>query len=226
MTRYRHRAGNARHGARPESAMPMRGCRLAVALRYIAACLVAGLVAGGLGGCKSPPASFYTLSPEAAPAGLETSHAIPLVIWPVTVPDLVDRPQIVTRAAGNEVAINEFARWAQPLKGNIARVIAADLGTLLNSRQVTVFEGTADPLTTWHVRLDVMRFDAQPGEDVMVDVQWVIRPPGKQAMRTGRTIAREPVAGAGFEQLTKAWDRALVVVSLDIAAAVGTMIQQ
>lgn len=194
-------------------------------IRYIVSCLVVGLVAAGLGGCKSSPARFYTLSPDATLATLATPHAIPLAVGPVTVPDLVDRPQIVTRAAGNEVAINEFARWAQPLKGNIARVVAADLGTLLNSQQVTVFAGTTDPLATWYVRLDVMRFDAEPGQDVIVDVQWTIRAPGKQPVRSGRSIVREAVSGAGFEAMTTAYDRALAVVSRDIAAAVGTMIQ-
>jgi hypothetical protein len=33
------------------------------------------------------------------------------------------------------------------------------------------------------------------------------------------------VSGAGFEEMTTAYDRALAVVSRDIAAAVGTMIQ-
>jgi hypothetical protein len=41
----------------------------------------------------------------------------------VTVPDVVDRPQFVTRAGLNQVTINEFARWGEPLKGEIARVI-------------------------------------------------------------------------------------------------------
>ncbi len=222
--------------------------------------LVAGLCAGLLGGCKSPQASFYTLSPDSslsragtAPGALVganpgtrpganasinagtdsgmnaranadtnagTTRPVSLVVGPVTIPDTVDRPQIVTRLGENAVTINEFARWAQPLKGDIARVIAADLAVLLNSPQISAFDGRYDPLTTWHVRLDVLAFDAVPEQAVTVDVQWVVRPPGKVRSITGRSVAREAISGSGFDPIVAAHDRALASVSRDIAAAV------
>ena len=49
------------------------------------------------------------------------------MVGPVTVPELVDRPQMVTRVSDNEVAVNEFARWGESLKSNIPRVIASNL---------------------------------------------------------------------------------------------------
>ncbi|CAG4893630.1 hypothetical protein R69919_03619 [Paraburkholderia gardini] len=143
-----------------------------------------------------------------------------MVIGPVTIPDIVDRPQIVTRVDANEVEINEFARWAQSLKGGIARVIAADLGALLNSQQVSVFEGWDDPLTTWRVRLDVVNFESVPGRDVTVDVQWAVRPPGKTRPVLGHSVAHEVISGPGYEPIVAAHDRALASVSRDIAAVV------
>lgn len=143
-----------------------------------------------------------------------------MVIGPVTIPDTVDRPQIVTRVGDNEVAVNEFARWAQPLKGDIARVIAADLAALLNSQQISVSDGWYDPQTIWRVRLDVVRFESAPGRDVTIDVQWAVRPPGKARPVMGRTVAQEVISGSGFESIVEADDRALASVSRDIAAAV------
>jgi uncharacterized lipoprotein YmbA len=191
-------------------------------MRYATACL-AGLilaVAGaGLGGCKSPATSFYTLSPDRTLASSGATRSVAAVIGPVTIPDIVDRPQIVTRLGDNEVEVNEFARWAQPLNGDIGRVIAANLAVLLNSPQISVFDVTHDPLAVWHVRIDVMRFESAPGRDVTVDVLWAVRPPGKGRAVTGRSVAREAVSGPGFEPLVAAHDRALASVSRDIASA-------
>lgn len=233
-------------------------------MNYAQTCFTLGLIAALLGGCKSPQASFYTLSPDSslskagatpgaraaadpgtnpgaspgansstnagtnpranpgANAGTNsgTTRAVSLVVGPVTIPDTVDRPQIVTRVGENAVTINEFARWAQPLKGDIARVIAADLAVLLNSQQISAFDGAYDPLTTWHVRLDVLAFDAVPEQVVTVDVQWVVRPPGKARSIMGRSVAREAISGSGFDPIVAAHDRALASVSRDIAAAV------
>lgn len=188
-------------------------------MKLATACLAYGLAAGLLCGCRSPSPSFYTLSPDESLVRSGAARIVSVVIGPVTVPDLVDRPQIVTRVATNEVSVDEFARWAQPLKVDIGRVIAADLGMLLNAQQVSVFDSAVDPLTAWHVRLDVMRFESVPGQDVTVDVQWAVRPPGKARPVSGRSVVREPVSGPGVEPLVAAHDRALASVSRDIAAA-------
>ncbi|VWB77395.1 putative lipoprotein [Burkholderia lata] len=181
------------------------------------------MIVGSLGGCgSSPKASFYTLAPDAMLASTENIAAVRVVVGPVTVPDLVDRPQIVTRGAGSRVNIDEFARWAEPLKTDIARVIAADLGTLLGSAQVNVFDAGAGAAPAWRVRVDVMRFDSTPGDSVTVDAQWTIRPPGKPGVVMGRSVVHEPVHGQGYDALVTAHDRALGAVSRDIASVIRT----
>ncbi|WP_423767378.1 PqiC family protein [Burkholderia aenigmatica] len=123
--------------------------------------IVAIAAAGLLGGCgSSPKASFYTLAPDATLASTGNTAPVRVVIGPVTVPDLIDRPQIVTRAAGSRVDIDEFARWAEPLKTDIARVIAADLGRLLGSAQVNVFDAGAGAAPACARGRDALRFDA------------------------------------------------------------------
>ncbi|MGF6640564.1 putative lipoprotein YmbA [Paraburkholderia sp. MM5496-R1] len=189
-------------------------------MRRFAAGLMLALAGALLGACKSPATNFYTLSPDESLSSTGASRPIAAVIGPVTIPEIVDRPQIVTRIANNEVAVNEFDRWAQPLGGDIGRVIAADLGALLNSQQISVFDAVRDPSVVWRVRIDVMRFESVPGRDVTVDVLWTVRPPGKVRAITGRSVARESVSGPGFEPIIAAHDLALASVSRDIAAAV------
>ncbi|MGH7185632.1 MAG: PqiC family protein [Pseudomonadota bacterium] len=89
-------------------------------------------------GCGTPPHEhFYTLSDyplgdytpgelasgDAAAAGSNYSVAIA----PVSVPEGVDRPQMVVRAGTNRVELSELHRWAEPLKSEIPRVLAVHL---------------------------------------------------------------------------------------------------
>ena len=69
-----------------------------------------------MAGCGStPPSHFYTLSATAKPAALSSSVSVS--VGPVAVPAVVDRPEIVVRTGPNEVWLDEFNRWASPLRG-------------------------------------------------------------------------------------------------------------
>lgn len=169
--------------------------------------------------CSSPKAAFYTLS---ADSSLErTAPAIPVsvVVGPVTVPELVDRPQMVTRVASNEVTLNEFARWGESLKSDIARALAGDLAQLLGTDSVSVYQqSVAGP--AWQVRVDVLRFDATLGDAVTIEALWSARPPKGTVPLTGRTLVHEAVKGPGYDAIAAADSRALADVSREIAAAI------
>jgi len=186
--------------------------------------LLMGLLAGLFGGCSSSPtSSFYRLKPDATLAAMgatNTSAPLYVVVSPVTIPELVDRPQIVVSLADDQVKPSEFQRWAEPLKSNIQRTIAADLGALLGSEHVGVFDVDTSGPPTWRVRVDVMRFESVQGEASTVDALWTIWPPKNTKPIFGHTLAREPVQGQGYDALVAAHDRALASVSRDIAVAI------
>jgi hypothetical protein len=179
------------------------------------------LSAALLGACgSSPTATFYTLNPDAALVPLVPAKPVHVVVAPVTIPDVVDRPQIVTRVGNNQVALDEFARWGEPLKGDIARAIAGNLARLLGSDRVSVFDTGVDAAHTWRVRVDVTRFDAVPGEAVTIEAQWAVVPPGKAAPVAGKSLVRQLMDGHDYDALVLAGDRALGAVSSEIAAAI------
>jgi|SRR3954452_4082990 uncharacterized lipoprotein YmbA len=179
------------------------------------------LTVAALAGCStSPTASFYTLGAVAAPADAYTVRPVNVVVTSVTVPDLVDRPQLVVRVNDNQVKLDEFARWADPVKSQIPREIAANLAVLLPGARVSVYPQDADAATPYSVRIELQRFDGAPGAGVTVEAIWSVSPPeGSQPMR-GRTVVRKPVAGPGYEALVAAYSEGLGVVSHDIAAAI------
>jgi uncharacterized lipoprotein YmbA len=172
-------------------------------------------------GCASPRATFYRLSADtslgaAGPGAMQQ----PVIVGPVTVPDLVDRPQIVTRGTGNEVAVNEYARWAEPLRSSIADAIAGDLTLLLGSDRVAAASRAVVDPQAWRVRVDIQQFESAPGDAVAIDARWSVRRNGDAAALNGRSLVREPVEGAGYDALVAAHSRALASVSRDIAAAI------
>jgi uncharacterized lipoprotein YmbA len=188
--------------------------------RTLSSCAVA-LVAGLLGGCGSSPiSSFYTLKPDPALTSAGAVPSVYVVVSPVTIPELVDRPQIVVGGAGNEVRPNEFQRWAEPLKSDIQRTIASDLGLLLGTNYATVFDADSVGRPVWRVRVDVTRFESAPGDAATVEALWTIWPPKQAEPLIGHTLAREPVQGQGYDALVAAHDRALAAVSREIAAAI------
>jgi uncharacterized protein len=166
-----------------------------------------------LSACGSAPRErFYTLDAPEPPAAAEGAPSI--AVGPVTVPEIVDRPQMVVRGGPNQVHIIEQARWAEPLRGAIARVVAANLATALGGRVVGARNGDAD----YRVTLDVQRFDSA-AEGALIDAAWtVVAKTGER--RTGRSVAREKPQRLEHDALAAAHSAALAAISRDIAAAI------
>jgi len=174
------------------------------------------LVAAGCG--ATAPARFYTLDATAAADAAPPARTT-VVVGPVSVPAEVDRPQFVVQVAPNRVEIDEFNRWAAPLSEGIARVVAGDLMVLLGTPDV-ITGPVANFAPAYRVTIDVQRFESVPGQAVLVDALWAVRKTAGGKARSGRTIARVPVQGEGFDALAAAHSRALAQVSGDIAAAI------
>jgi uncharacterized lipoprotein YmbA len=143
-----------------------------------------------------------------------------VAIGAVTVPDIVDRPQLVVRVAANQVAINEFTRWAAPLKDEIPRVIADNLTQLLNGARVATYPQSGNADTDYLLAIGVQRFESALGDAATVEVLWTVRPPKGGAPKTGRSVVREPVQSKDYDALVAAHSRALAAVSRDIADAI------
>jgi uncharacterized lipoprotein YmbA len=173
------------------------------------------------GGCSSPDPVFYTLRADPAPARSGTS-SISIVVGPVTLPEAVDRPQLVTSTGENRVEIQEFHRWAQPLKSEIPRVVAAQLGRQLGTANTGVLSDVAISEPDYRVLIDVQRFDSRRGEAATVEALWTVRA-RSGGTRTGHTRAQERVADASYEAMVAAQGRALGAVSTEIGNAIEAL---
>jgi len=71
----------------------------------------------------------------------------------------------------------------------------------------------------------VMAFDEQ-GQAATLEAVWTVRKTAGGEIRSGRTVAREPVQGPGFDALAAAHSQALAKMSRDVAAAIRSECEQ
>jgi uncharacterized lipoprotein YmbA len=180
-----------------------------------ALCAIAAVAAG----CASPQARFYTLSATSVPASPPASGpAGPSVsVGVVSIPALLDRPQIVVRAGPNQVTYDEFNRWATPLADDISRVLAVDLMAILGTPSVSRAQHSLSKDADYHVSVDVQGFESVPGQEATLNAAWTVRRARDGKTLPGRTATREPAAGNGYDALAAAHSRAIARLSQDIA---------
>lgn len=173
------------------------------------------------GGCASPPARFYNLSAATSPAGPSTDLSV--AIGPVSVPALVDRPEMVVSTGPNRVSIDEFNRWAAPLKGEIGLRVAENLVLMLGTDRVTQAAQTATPGVQYRALIEVQRLEATPGVATVFDAVWSVRHTSDGKSITGRTRVQEPLRESDLAAVAAAYSRAVVRLSQEIADAVRTL---
>ena len=188
--------------------------------------------------CSSPKTTYYALSAPPVTATTAMTHQTRIMVGPVTVPSLMDTPQLVVKNSNNQVTVYEYQRWAGSLKTDIERVVATDLTRDLNTPNVWSYTQSAFAQFDYQVLIDVQNIDSKLGDAVTLDVLWTIKPTTAKiphhagaehksanqkagsASYTGRAVITEPVSGSGFDALVAAQSRAFNKVSQEIAKAI------
>lgn len=174
--------------------------------------LVAGCAAG-------PRERFYTLS-SAPPAEATVPATITVFIASVSVPDAVDRTPMVIRTGPNQVEIEDFHRWAEPLKAAIPRVLAADLRAELGNARVGIGRFAQGESVDYRVTVDVRRFESSFGEGATLEAAWSVA--GKTgAPVSGVTLAKEAAGSGDHAGIAAAHSRALERLAKEIAGAIA-----
>jgi uncharacterized lipoprotein YmbA len=195
----------------------MRLARIVALTLLLAAILVACV--------RTPEIRYYPLS-AGGPARQARTESPRFTVWvgPVSVPDALDRSELVLRLSATELVVDDSHHWAEPLRTGIARAVAGGLARELDGARVVVAdERLTGESTDVEVLLDLQRLDAKLGDDVAMEVAWVARWTNAGPVRTGRSVMREPLApGSSYDPLVAACARALATLSSEIARSVRT----
>jgi len=169
---------------------------------------------------KSASSKFYVLSPLPQ-SKVSAEEGKTVGVFPVAMPDYLDRPQIVTRVSENELKIDEFSRWAEPLKESFTRALVQNLSGLLDTAKVLKTTGSSGFPMALQVGVEVVQFDGVLGGDVVLNVRWgLFETESKKVVLSKRSLFKEPTSAATYEALVAAQSRAVAALGEEIAASI------
>ncbi|MDR1855578.1 MAG: PqiC family protein [Desulfovibrio sp.] len=169
--------------------------------------LVLMLMSFGLVACgRSAPITYYLFESQWPVQTVDRLGGKNLGIARVTVPEYLDRNGIVTRIEGkSQLSIAQFHCWAEPLSGNIGRVLREEFTRVLMPKGIAVEDDEAQR-TTWSFTMDVERLDGTMGGKVTFIAGWSLLKGGAVLSR-GLVVDDAPVEGATYDDLVLAQSR-------------------
>ena len=182
-------------------------------------------LAGCLGG-PSAPTNFYMLSPlSSSPTGTLAATAearIRIGLETVVVPEYLNRNEIVLNLDNTIFQLAEFNQWAEPLDGNLTRVLGENLTNLLQGDSIRVFLASESSIPLdYRLEVDVLRLDGNLGDQVAMVVQWaLLETEEDELILMRRSRYQESTADETVKELVLAESRMLETLSGDIAAAI------
>jgi uncharacterized lipoprotein YmbA len=181
-------------------------------------------------GCRSaaPPVEFYTLSalnPATTKANPSVAASnIAVGVGPVQIPQVLDRPQIVTRTGPNKLTLDEFHRWAGSLQADFAQVLAENISLLLGIDHVAVYPWEVGFTPDYRIAVDIRSFEGQWGENVLLDVIWQITDrSGTKTLAVNKSLITEPLPTASYDALVAAQSQAVAQLSREIVQEIRNL---
>ena len=193
---------------------------------FLTAALAISLAGCATLSAQPDPSRFFTLSslsPDEQSTGARV-QGISLGIGPVTLPGYLDRQEIVTRIAQNQIRLSEHDRWAEPLDEGVARVLSQNLASLLRAERITSYPWPIDRRPVYHVEIELLRFETDSGQEAHLAARWTLRHMGKKdTVRYRETHLTRTAKTRTTAASVAALSEALAGLSREIAEAVETM---
>ncbi len=182
--------------------------------------LLAALAALGLlSACAaSHPDSFYILS--AQPSGAADARSAPLtqVVLKVTLPSVVDRPEMVLNDSADGVVIQEHERWAAPPSDLATQTLARDLERRRADLLVADSGAARSSGSIVKINVDVVQMTVHRGQQASIEAHWRIIDPrtGKDAV--GSELFSAPLGTDDYAAIAQGLSRCLGLLADRLAA--------
>lgn len=168
-------------------------------------------------GCAQPGKTYYVLT---ASGPVPSGSGIGIGVGPVNLAEYIDRPNLVTQQAPNQLGIAEDHRWAGDLNSSIARVTAANLGRQLHSGNVRTYPWQADGGLVYQITLDIRQLHSDLDGNAILEAGWRAYSLPDRRLKAAKTFTdREPLATDGYNASVAAQSRLLERLAENIAAS-------
>jgi uncharacterized lipoprotein YmbA len=134
---------------------------------------IVALSLGLLLGCShSPPTRFFTLDPITPMQPAKALSGPPLRIDHVSIPSVMDRPELVREYAADQLKVDDFNHWGAPLGDLMRATLVEDLTTRLASGRVLPV-GTPIPRGGADLTVEVAAIHEGAGS-LVADIDWTL----------------------------------------------------
>jgi uncharacterized lipoprotein YmbA len=166
---------------------------------------------------RSPSSSFYVLTAAEPPAAARPPAAPSVLLGPVVLPEYLDRRELVTRLASNQLRVEDLDLWAEPLRESVPRTIERDLTTALGEGTVqrSPWTGAAPPETA--VSVEIRRFEKTSSGTVQLTATWTIREGSAGLVRLRRVTSLSFPSSGSTQAAVEGMSDALAALSREIA---------
>ncbi len=177
-----------------------------------------------LSGClsRSPSPSLYTLEaiPALPTAKKEFVATLSLGIRQLTLPAIIQRPQIVL-IEKERVQTLELHRWSAPLETTMSQVLTEDLRSILKTSSVLGYPWPPVFMPDYTLSIAVSRFDGLPDREVVLSgIYFLERTDASKTLLTDRFHIVEKVNGSDYAALVRGHSVAVSRLAQQIAELV------
>lgn len=127
------------------------------------------------------------------------SPSVRVGLGPVTLPEYVRRPELVSRVGGTRIVVSGSERWAEPLDRAVVRVLAIDLERTLGTGRVVNHPWYERDRPDVQIEIAFSRCERDESGKVVVAARWSVRELAGEAQPIEKEsrIEREAVKGDG-----------------------------
>lgn len=186
----------------------------------LAVCMAAMMIS-----CASKPSNFYVLRSVS-----DSDNTWPekgdfrgpsLLVGPISLPDYLDRNQMVSIKGENELVVDEFNRWGESLEDNFYRVLTENLSLLMQTPEIYAFNKHGGGSFDFQIIINVTRFESSVEGNTRLTAFWEVADKTR-----GSTVVRQKSELLAAESATntagrvKAQNELLNQLSSEIAKVV------
>jgi len=163
-----------------------------------------------LAGCAAqPPTYYYDLTTQTTVSKNKIDDKITLGVGPITLPQLLDRPGIVSRHSETGVNVASFHIWAGELERTVTRVLTDSIATSLQHQTVWASPWDNRFRPEYQLRVFVDRFSGEINGSVQLSLSWsLLGEYGQKVISTHRYRASVG-SGKGYQGYVDALNQLL-----------------
>jgi len=149
-----------------------------------------------------------------------------ILVKNIKFPDYLDRPQMVLRDDDYKLELNEYHRWAEPLKDDFTRVFIENLSTQIMPNLASNYAGLEGVKPSHKLSVEVLRMDVNTNHEVILKTKWSL----SSEKNNGLVITHKneftlPVNNKSHESAVEAQSKAIALFADQIATTVQILQQ-